>query len=164
MLSISFLYLKESFMSNFTTARKKRFFNAATSNRFPCYHVNKRILFLLINKSLVQKYRKCSSNFSISECYFLNLKKLKHSWTPHSPFSFQNFQKKGVSVFKIFKKKGWHSHFSHKNGGVGKTVGNIGGVFLKRGGLSLIFILTNPFQCYLSLSVWCVCFVYLHHF
>ena len=21
-----------------------------------------------------------------------------------------------------------------------------------------------PFQCYLSLSVWCVCFVYLHHF
>ena len=25
-------------------------------------------------------------------------------------------------------------------------------------------IVGPPFQCYLSLSVWCVCFVYLHHF
>ena len=30
------------------------------------------------------------------------------------------------------------------------------GIF-KKGGVSLIFILTNPFQCYLSLSVWCMC-------
>ena len=28
---------------------------------------------------------------------------------------------------------------------------------LRKGVVSLIFILTNPFQCYLSLSVWCVC-------
>ena len=118
MLSISFLYLKESFMSNFTTARKKRFFNAATSNRFPCYHVNKRILFLLINKSLVQKYRKCSSNFSISECYFLNLKKLRRG--------------RG-ELLKSPKNKrggGGGSDFSHKNGGVGK----IGWVVFKKGG------------------------------
>ena len=29
-----------------------------------------------------------------------------------------------------------------------------------------MLILTNPFQCYFSLSVWCacVCFVYLHYF
>ena len=31
-LSISLLYPKESFMSNFKTARKKRLFNGATSN------------------------------------------------------------------------------------------------------------------------------------
>ena len=39
------------------------------------------------------------------------------------------------------------------------------GVVLKKG-VSLIFILTNCWQCYLSLSVWCecVCLVYLHHF
>ena len=62
-----------------------------------------------------------------------------------------------LQIFKIFEKRG-HSHFPHKNGGVGK--------------ISLMFILTNPLQCYLSLSVWCVCvcvyvyvcFVYLHHF
>ena len=47
-----------------------------------------------------------------------------------------------LQIFKIFEKRG-HSHFPHKNGGVGK--------------ISLMFILTNPLQCYLSLSVWCVC-------
>ena len=31
-LSISLLYPKQSFTSNFKTARKKRFFNGATSN------------------------------------------------------------------------------------------------------------------------------------
>ena len=31
------------------------------------------------------------------------------------------------------------------------------GCFKKGGTLSLIFILTNPFQCYLSVSGWCVC-------
>ena len=40
-------------------------------------------------------------------------------------------------------------------------VGKIGAFFKKKaegeGAVSLIFILTNPFQCYLSLSVWCVC-------
>ena len=43
------------------------------------------------------------------------------------------------------------SDFPHKKGGFGK----IGGVLKK--GVSLMFIRTNPFQCYLSLSVWCVC-------
>ena len=45
---------------------------------------------------------------------------------------------------------------SHKSGAVKK----IGGVVLKKNKkreLSLIFILNNPFQCYLSLSVWLVC-------
>ena len=39
-----------------------------------------------------------------------------------------------------------------KNGGVDK----ISAVVLNKG-VSLTFILINPFQCYLSLSVWCVC-------
>ena len=48
---------------------------------------------------------------------------------------------------------GWGSDFfSQKNIRVSK----IGGVVLKKG-IWLIFILTNPFQCYLSLSIWCVC-------
>ena len=51
------------------------------------------------------------------------------------------------------KKRGGGSDFSHKNGGVGK----IGGIVLKKEEVALIFILTNPFQCYLSRNVWCVC-------
>ena len=31
-------------------------------------------------------------------------------------------------------------------------------------GVSLIFIVTNPLQCYLSLIVSCVYFVYIHHY
>ena len=112
---------------------------------------------------MVQKYRKCSSNFSISECYFLNLKKLKHSWTPHSPFSFQNFQKKKGFQFSNFsKKRGGIQIFPIKMEGLVKQLGILGVFFLKRGGLSLIFILTNPFQCYLSLSVWCVCVLFIY--
>ena len=57
----------------------------------------------------------------------------------------------GGLSFWSFQKWG-DSDFSHKKGGVGK----MGGCF-KKVGLLLIFILTNPFQCYLSLSVWCVC-------
>ena len=49
-------------------------------------------------------------------------------------------------IFQNFHKKGG-SDFSHKNGGVSK----IGGCVKK--GVSLIFILANSFQCYLSLSV-----------
>ena len=46
---------------------------------------------------------------------------------------------------------GTHLKSAHKKGGVGK----IGGVLLKKSGtLSLIFILTNPFQPHLSLSEW----------
>ena len=51
------------------------------------------------------------------------------------------------------EKGGGRSDFSHKNGGVGK----IGGVVV-----SLIFIIANPFQCYLSLSVWCVCVLFTY--
>ena len=51
------------------------------------------------------------------------------------------------------KKNGGGSDFSsHKNGGVGK----IGSLVLKKV-VSIFFILTNTFQCYLSLSIWCVC-------
>ena len=78
----------------------------------------------------------------------------------------------GVEFFKFSRKKGGGggggSDFSHKNRGIGK----MGGVVFKKGG---IFILTNPFKYYRSLSVWCVyvcvyvcvcicLFVYLHHF
>ena len=69
-----------------------------------------------------------------------------------------------VWVFEIFRKKGG-SNFFHKKGSFG-NVGGGGGILKK--GVSLILILTSPFQCYLSLSVLyvcvCVCFVYLHHF
>lgn len=34
-------------------------------------------------------------------------------------------------------------------------------IFFKGG---IIYFYTNTFQCYLFLSVWCLCFVYFHHF
>ena len=46
-------------------------------------------------------YNKCSSNFSISECYFLNLKKLKHSWKRR-----WTFIRRGTDFSKISKKRG----------------------------------------------------------
>ena len=49
---------------------------------------------------------------------------------------------KGVLSFEIFEKKESLDFSSHKNGGVGK----IGAGDLKKG-VSLISILTNPFQC-----------------
>ena len=49
------------------------------------------------------------------------------------------------------------SDFSYKDGAVGK----IDGVVLKKD-VSLIFILTNSFQCYLSLSVWCVRVLFIY--
>ena len=52
---------------------------------------------------------------------------------------------------------GGGSDFSYKDGAVGK----IDGVVLKKD-VSLIFILTNPFQCYLSLSVWCVRVLFIY--
>ena len=48
--------------------------------------------------------------------------------------------------------KGWGLDFFHKRGRVGKIGGR---VVLKKGGtLSLVSILTIPFQSYLSLSEW----------
>ena len=56
--------------------------------------------------------------------------------------------------FLRFEKRGGDAS-SHKNGRIGK-IGRV--LFFKKGrGISLIFILTNPFQCYLSPSIWCVC-------
>ena len=50
-LSISLLYPKESFISNFKTARKKDFsMEQLPNDSYICYYVNKRILFQLINK------------------------------------------------------------------------------------------------------------------
>ena len=49
---------------------------------------------------------------------------------------------------------GFQISFPNKYEAVGK-IGGVVFVFSKRG-VSLTFILTNPFQCYLSLSVWCV--------
>ena len=64
---------------------------------------------------------------------------------------------KGGFEFSKFLLKG-DSDFSLKKAGVDK----IGGCFKKEG---ITYFHTNLFQCYLSLSVWCVsmCFVYLHH-
>ena len=72
------------------------------------------------------------------------MKKLKHSW--------------GVEFSNFFEKRGSSDFSSHKNGRVGK----IGGFVLKKGGVSLIFITANPFQCYLSLSAWCVCVLFIY--
>ena len=57
---------------------------------------------------------------------------------------------------------------SHKK----RRVGKMGGVFLKKGGggggggggshTNTNVILTNPFQCYLSLSVWCVSVLFIY--
>ena len=76
---------------------------------------------------------------------FQNFFFLKHSWHPPPFNEFSKFSKKEG-------RGGGVSDFSHKKGGVGKIR-----FFLKKGGVSLIFILTSPFQCYLFLSVWCVC-------
>ena len=59
----------------------------------------------------------------------------------------------GCDFFKIFPKRE-DSDFYHKKGGFSKI-----GICFRRGWgtLSLILILTNPFQSYLSLSeLWCV--------
>ena len=50
--SISLLYPKESFKCNFKTARKDFSTEQLPIDSF-CYYVNKRIIFQLINKSLV---------------------------------------------------------------------------------------------------------------
>ena len=57
---------------------------------------------------------------------------------------------KGVEFSKFLQKRR-SSGFSHKKGEVGK----IGSIL--KAGVSLVFILTNSIQCYLFLSVWCVC-------
>ena len=59
-------------------------------------------------------------------------------------------QGKGGLSLRSFAKKGGGLDFSHKKG-----VGKICGFVLKKvGTLSLIFILTNHFQSYLSLNEW----------
>ena len=63
---------------------------------------------------------------------------LTDSWNPRPTFY------KGGASYRNFPNKGG-SDFSHTKGGVGKK---------GEGALSLIFILTNPFQSYLSLSEW----------
>ena len=68
-----------------------------------------------------------------------------HNWNSPSP-PFVKWE--GVSVFEIFAKRGGLD-FSLE-----KSVGKIGGSLKK--GVTLIFILGNPFYCYLSLSVRCV--------
>ena len=94
-------------------------------------------------------------------CFFCTIKKKKKfkssqadSWDPRPPPFI-----KGVEFSKFLQKRRG-SGFSHKKGEVGKI-----GSILKTG-VSFVFILTNSIQCYLFLSVWCVCvcFAYLHHF
>ena len=85
----------------------------------------------------------------MNECYFLNLKKLKHSFNSRLTPLYKEVG--GGGVFEIFLKRGV-SDFSHKNGGVGK----IDGIIFKKARVSLVFILTNPFQCHLGVCV-CVC-------
>ena len=80
-----------------------------------------------------------------------------HTWTPSPTFlykggrglSFQNFQKK--------KGGGGGVQFFPENG---RGFGKITGYLEKRG--YLISILASPFQCYLCLSVWCVCVWFIY--
>ena len=58
----------------------------------------------------------------------------------------------GFEFLIFFQKWEEGSDFSYKKVRVGK----IGGCF-KKGGVWHIFTCTNPFQCYISLSVWCAC-------
>ena len=63
-----------------------------------------------------------------------------------------SFHKGGGGVVKISAKNGDRLNFSNKKGRVGKIV---------KQEVSLIFILTNLFQCYHSPSVWCAGLFYL---
>ena len=90
------------------------------------------------------------------EIFFASLneaKSLKFLWDwPQTSRCFWN-KPKGFWVSKIFPKRRVQIFLIKKEG-------------LKiKGLLSLILILTNPFQFYFSLSIWCacVCFVYLHY-
>ena len=65
----------------------------------------------------------------------------------------------GVAEFSKVLKKGVGSDFSHKNGGLAKIDR---AVPKKRKGVSLIFIVTNPLQGYLSLNVRCVCILLIY--
>ena len=60
--------------------------------------------------------------------------------------------KEGIEFSKFSKKGGGVYIFPIKKERLVKQVS----IFFKKGGVPLIFLLTNPFQCYLSLSVWCV--------
>ena len=58
----------------------------------------------------------------------------------------------GDWVLETFRKRRSLDFSSYKNGEVAK----IGGVVLKKG-WRITYFHTNPFQCYSSLSIWCVC-------
>ena len=64
----------------------------------------------------------------------------------------------GVSFQYFSKAKGESDFSSHNNGRVGKR----GEVVLKKGGRGITYLHTNPFQCYLSMSVWHVCVLLIH--
>ena len=83
--------------------------------------------------------------------FYLGVFMISHSWSLPLPFILPPFIK-GEFEFSKFSKKRGGSDFCHKMGGVDKT----GGLVNKRR-VPLTFILTNPFQCYFSLRVWCVC-------
>ena len=66
------------------------------------------------------------------------------------------FIKGGSWVFKIFKKKmGWVQTFPIKR----EVFVKKGGCF-KKGGFT--YFHSNPFQCYLSLNVWCACILFIY--
>ena len=66
------------------------------------------------------------------------------------------FIKVGFEFSKFSLKGEGDQIFPIKKGGIGK----IGKLLLKKG---ITYFHTNPFQCYLSFSVLCVYFVYLHY-
>ena len=66
-----------------------------------------------------------------------------------------------MRLWNFFEKRGrgeGGSDFSYKKGAVGK----IGGKVVLKKGVSLIFVLSNPYQCYLPLGVWYVCVLFIY--
>ena len=94
-----------------------------------------------------------SCTFSMILCFlhflwFIHFISLIHSWKGGEG---------GGEFFEIFIKRGFR-YFSWK--GMGWWNRGEGGVLKKR--VSLIIILSNPFQCFLSLGVCCVCVLFIY--
>ena len=73
-------------------------------------------------------------------------------WNSSHPFC-----KRSDEFLKLSKNEGG-SDFSHKKRGVGK----IGRLLLKKRGIT--YFHTEPFSCYLSFTVWCVCVLSIYIF
>ena len=124
---------------------------------------------LLIFSSNEWKYRTGKTLFSGTNPERLITLPLAHSAWFYAFFTFSDSSisyhwsiveggvRGGGEFFEIFIKRGFR-YFSWK--GMGWWNRGEGGVLKKR--VSLIIILSNPFQCFLSLGVCCVCVLFIY--